>query len=118
MDDSGCLQEEVYCWPRNKNFPAVDSLLRVGKTLHLFQMTVSSTDKKVSADGLTKLYESLGATDKRYEHLNLYFVVPRDVFKSFKLGPALKSWPPTDKQPDALRTRLYVLKGGKRGQTT
>ncbi len=113
MDDSGCLEEKVYYWPRSKNLPATDSLLCVGKTLHLFQMTVSSKDKRVSAAALTSLYTSLGATSERYEHLNLYYVVPPDVFESFELGA--ESWPPTDQQPDALRTHLYVLKGGERG---
>lgn len=110
------LEGEVYFRPRRTNFKAIDSLLRVDKTLHVFQMTVSTNDKKVSAKALTTLYNDLGVTDKRYERLNLYYVVPPDVFESFKLG-VKGTWPPTTTQRHAQRTHLYVLKGSP-GQRT
>ncbi|KAG2437878.1 hypothetical protein HXX76_005495 [Chlamydomonas incerta] len=105
------LLKKTYFRPLHANFSTVDSLLHVGKTLHLFQMTVASSGKTVSAKALTKLYKSLNITGKHYTSLRLYYVVPPDVFKSFKLSADSGSWPPTEDQPDALRTKLYVLKG-------
>ncbi len=115
----GGLEEEVYFKPRRTNFQTMDSLLRVDKTLHVFQMTVSSKDKKVSAEALTTLYRDLGVTYQQYKRLNFYYVVPPDVFESFKLG-AVGTWPPTTTHPHAHRTRLYVLKGiaGQRSATS
>ncbi|KAG2445299.1 hypothetical protein HYH02_008766 [Chlamydomonas schloesseri] len=112
----GGVRDLVYYQPLLTNFATVDSLLRQGDTLHLFQMTVSSSGKTVSAAALTKLFEKLGNDEtlrKLYKQLRLYFVVPPDVFNTFSLGRASGSWPPNDRsQPQAARIKLYILKGG------
>ncbi len=112
MDDSGRIREGVYFKPVQTNFATMDSLLLLGDTLHFFQMTVSREGKTVSSDGLTTLYNRLGVTDRRYKHLQFYFVVPPDAFKSFTLSRGKGSWPPdSSTQSDAARTSLCVMEG-------
>ncbi|KXZ47445.1 hypothetical protein GPECTOR_35g883 [Gonium pectorale] len=101
--------EDVYFKPVKTNFPTVDSLLRVGKTLYLFQVTVSSS-KTVSARALTDLYKSLGAKVEELE-LCLYYVVHPDNFESFKLRADTGSSLLDKRQPLAARTHVYILKG-------
>ncbi|PNW78204.1 hypothetical protein CHLRE_09g386600v5 [Chlamydomonas reinhardtii] len=111
--------EGVYFRPQETNFATVDSLLRVGNTLHLFQMTVTTDGKAVSAKALTRVFDGLllRAQDKALG-LRLYYVVPPDVFDSFKLGKDSGSWPPGEEEPDAARASLFILKGGAHASET
>jgi hypothetical protein len=97
-------------------FPTVDSLLRVGDTVHLFQMTFSSRRKIVSVKALTELYERLGLVGRQLD-LRLYYVVPDTLLKDFKVRTApAQSWPPQPHAHQQHRTRFYVLKGGMKSR--
>ncbi|KXZ47464.1 hypothetical protein GPECTOR_35g902 [Gonium pectorale] len=102
--------EDVYFKPVHANyFPTVDSLLRVGKTLCLFQVAVGSS-KTVSVSALTDLYKSLGAKVDELD-LCLYYVVHPDIFEGFQLRADTGSSLLDQRQPLAARTRVYILKG-------
>lgn len=108
-DKNGRIRGGVYFKPEQSNFPTIDSLLLVGGTLHMFSMAVSR--KEISEDALTKLYSNrLGIQATDYKELKLYFVVPPDVFKSFKPDKVAGSWPPS-KGSDAALTSLHVMEG-------
>ncbi|KAG2451431.1 hypothetical protein HYH02_004030 [Chlamydomonas schloesseri] len=95
----------VYFRPLLSNFPSVDSMLRVGDTVHLFQMTVSSRRTGVSVKNLTNLYEQLGLRDQQLD-LRFYYVAPDTSIKDFKVPAPARS----------CGTRFYVLKGGMKSR--
>ncbi|KAG2425271.1 hypothetical protein HXX76_013853 [Chlamydomonas incerta] len=99
------LKEGVYYRPVQSNFPTVDSLLRVGDIVHLFQMTVSSRRKTVSVKALTELYGQLGLVGRQLD-LRFYYVVPDTSQKDLKMRAPAQSE----------GTRFYFLKGGMKSR--
>ncbi|KAG2431995.1 hypothetical protein HYH02_013067 [Chlamydomonas schloesseri] len=78
----GC-EEGVYYKPVSARLPLVDSLLRVGGVMNLFQMTVSP-DKPVDFAKLEGLLGDLGITPQ--QEARLIFVVPEDIYPNFKIN--------------------------------
>ncbi|PNW75828.1 hypothetical protein CHLRE_12g559000v5 [Chlamydomonas reinhardtii] len=76
-------EEGVYYKPVSACFPLVDSLLRVGGVVNLFQMTVS-LNKPVHFAALEDLLGDLGLTPQ--QEARLIFVVPEDIYPDFKLN--------------------------------
>ncbi|KAG2439933.1 hypothetical protein HXX76_004052 [Chlamydomonas incerta] len=75
--------EGVYYKPASARFPLVDSLLRVGGVVNLFQMTVR-LNKPVDFAALEGLLGDLGLTPQ--QETRLIFVVPEDIYPDFKLN--------------------------------
>ena len=69
---------DKYLVPNKRNFVSVDSILPPDSA---FQMTVSSTHP-VKRHGLTLVKSKL-----KCDKLNLYFVVPREIYNDFKKQP-------------------------------
>ena len=71
-------QKEVYLKPDQKSFASLNAIIppRVG-----FQMTVASSNP-VEIAGLQQVINALGCTKQR--RFALYFVVPRDIFDSYR----------------------------------
>ena len=75
-DISTELRSGVYGWGRNKNLPSVDAVVQPDK---LFQMTVSG-DHRIDARGLSTAVHAMQAEEREVQ---LFFVVPPDVFTSY-----------------------------------
>ena len=71
------LPHTVYSRPRIKNLPAVDSVMQPNK---LYQITVSSSHT-VNCKGLL---EALSGMQDHIRQVRLFFVVPTDMFHSFR----------------------------------
>ena len=70
------LGSGVYGWGRSKNLPAIDAVVQPDK---LFQITVSG-DHRVNAKGLANAVRAMHAPE---QDVQLYFVVPPNVFRSY-----------------------------------
>lgn len=70
------LGSGVYGWGRSKNLPAIDAVVQPDK---LFQITVSG-DHRVNAKGLANAVRAMRAEERAVQ---LFFVVPPDVFSSY-----------------------------------
>jgi hypothetical protein len=70
------LEDAVYAWGRSKTFPAVDAVIQPDK---LFQITVSD-NHRINVQGLNNASQAMHG----FPHVTLYFVVPPDMFSSYK----------------------------------
>lgn len=70
------LGSGVYGWGRSKNLPAIDAVVQPDK---LFQITVSG-DHRINAKGLANAVRAMQAEEREVQ---LFFVVPPDVFSSY-----------------------------------
>ena len=75
-DISTGLSSGVYGWGRSNNLPAVDAVVQPDK---LFQITVSG-DHRINARGLADAVRAMQAKEGAVQ---LFFVVPPDVFSSY-----------------------------------
>ena len=76
QDISTGLSRGVYGWGRSKNLSAVDA---VGQPDKLFQITVSG-EHRINARGLADAVRAMQAEER---DVQLFFVVPPDVFSSY-----------------------------------
>ena len=76
QDISTQLENGVYGWGKSKNLPAIDAVVQPDK---LFQITVSG-DHRISAKGLAN---DVRAIRGEQQAVQLFFVVPPDVFSSY-----------------------------------
>ncbi|CAG8838073.1 35029_t:CDS:2, partial [Racocetra persica] len=76
-------RKEYYNRPKSKTFASIDSFSLDNKTLDLYQITVSE-NHGVKIKGLNDLNRLLEWI-KDVDNINLYFVVPPDIFKTFPL---------------------------------
>jgi len=76
QDISTGLSSGVYGWGRSKDLPAIDAVVQPGK---LFQITVSG-NHRIDARGLGDAVHAMQAEER---DVQLFFVVPRDVFSSY-----------------------------------
>jgi len=80
--DKLTLSEGVYYKPKSKTFGALDSLVRLGTDIYLFQMTVSQ-DHSIKHAALNEHLETLISNNPSCK-FTLIFVTPPDMFK--KIG--------------------------------
>ena len=70
--------------PLQKNFAAIDAVIRTPNRVHLLQMTISNTHT-INLRGLHKAMTSLGVVAPTFAFL--YFVVPPDAYAQFANPP-------------------------------
>ncbi|GLC41010.1 hypothetical protein PLESTF_001070800 [Pleodorina starrii] len=102
-----CL-EKVYYKPSSPSFPVLDSFQCTGDIVNLFLMTVCNS-KAMDAAALEDTLIKMGLQAGKTSHV--FFVVPPEAYKGFKLKAAKGSWPTGPKQRLAARSKLYILKG-------
>jgi hypothetical protein len=93
------LPDGSYAAPSYSNLAAVDSLIKDGTRLRLFQMTVSA-EHPVSGSGLQQLL----AMFPGHCTVELYFVLPLEVYEKFGVQPYVSTKSqPLERIPEPLR---------------